>query len=76
MGGKNFRVGILFEYIIRLLAPLPLMLLVANFANTKSCKKAKKWLKPWHMDTHLRILSESYPMNTGMTRQGLEGFPK
>ena len=27
-----------------------------------------KWLKPCHMGTHQRVLSESYPMNTNMTR--------
>ena len=26
-----------------------------------------KWLKPWLMGTHLKVLSESYPMNTNMT---------
>ena len=30
-------------------------------------KKLKKRLKPWHLGTHLRVLSESYPMNTNMT---------
>ena len=24
------------------------------------------FLKPWHMGTHLRVLSESYPMNFNM----------
>ena len=24
-------------------------------------------MKPWHMGTHLRVLGESYPMNTIMT---------
>ena len=43
------------------------MLLVANLANTKWCRKPKKWLKPWHMGTHLRVLGE---------RQGLDGFQK
>ena len=38
---------------------LTIMLLVANLANTNSCKKSEKWLKPWHMGTHLRVLSES-----------------
>ena len=33
-----------------------------------------KWLKPWHMGTHQRVLSESYPMNTNMI--GLSCFPK
>ena len=45
---------------------LTLMLLVANLANTKWSKKPEKWLKPWHMGTHLRVLSESYPTNTNM----------
>ena len=43
------------------------MLPVANLANTKLCKKPAKLLKPWHTGTHLRVLSESYPMNTNMT---------
>ena len=43
------------------------MLLVANLANTKRCKITEKLLKPWQMGTHLRVLSESYPMNTNMT---------
>ena len=46
---------------------LTLMLVVANFANTIWCKKPKDWLKPWHMGTYLRVLRESYPMNTNMT---------
>ena len=50
---------------------LTLMLLVPNLANTKWCKNLKKWLKPWHMGTHL---SKSYPMNTNMT--GCRWFPK
>ena len=24
-------------------------------------------LNPWHMGTHLRVLGETYPMNTNMT---------
>ena len=43
------------------------MLLVAILTNTKRCKKTENWLKAWHMGTHLRVLSESYPMNTNMT---------
>ena len=43
------------------------MLLVANLANTKLCKKPGKWLKPWHIGTHLRVLSEIYPINTNRT---------
>ena len=53
---------------------LNLMLVVANFANSKWCKKPEKWLKPWHMRTHLRVLSESYQMNTNMT--GFKCFSK
>ena len=37
-------------------------------------KKLKKWLKPCHMVTHLRVLSESYPIYTNMT--GLGWFKK
>ena len=46
---------------------LTLMLLVQNLTNAK-------WLKPWRMDTHLRVLSVSYPMNTNMT--GFTWFSK
>ena len=46
------------------------MLLVAYLANTKWRKKTEKWLKPWHMGTHLRVLFKSYPMNTNMTGFG------
>ena len=31
-------------------------------------KNLEKRMKPWHMGTHLRVLTESYPMNTNMTR--------
>ena len=34
--------------------------------------KTVKRLKPWHMGTHLRVLNESYPMNTNMI--GLRWF--
>ena len=50
-----------------------LMLLVDHLTNTKWCKKPEKWLKPWYMGTHLRVLSESYLMNTN-NWQGLDGF--
>ena len=29
-------------------------------------KTLKEWLKPWRMGTQLRVLSESYPMNSNM----------
>ena len=51
-----------------------LKLLVTNSANSKWCKKTEKWLKPLHMGTHLKVLSESYPMNTNMT--GFRRFSK
>ena len=38
-----------------------------QLANTKWCKNPGKWPKPWHVGTHLRVLSESYPMNTNLT---------
>ena len=44
------------------------MLLVANIANTKWCKKPANWLKPWHVGTHLRVLSETYLMNTNRVK--------
>ena len=51
------------------------MLLLANFVNTKWCRKPEKLLKPWKMGTHLRVLlDKSFPMNTNMTGQGLNGF--
>ena len=39
------------------------MLLVATFTIQNDTKKAEKWHKPWHMGTHLRVLSESYISN-------------
>ena len=50
------------------------MLLVANLANTKWCRKPEKWLKPWHMGTHLRVLmiSESFPMNSTANQKAEE----
>ena len=49
---------------------LSLMLMAANFANRKLYKKPETLLEPLHMGslgTHLRVLGESYPMNTNMT---------
>ena len=43
------------------------MLLLANLVNRKCCKNAEKYLKPRNMGTHLRVLSESFPMNSNMT---------
>ena len=45
---------------------------MANFGQEEMMQKTlkKKRLKHWHMGTHLRVLSESNPMNTNMT-----GFP-
>ena len=33
----------------------------------QKAKKLKKWMKPWHMGTHLKVLSNSYPINTKLT---------
>ena len=33
----------------------------------KMMQNTKKILKPWHIGTYLRVLNESYPMNTTMT---------
>ena len=44
-----------------------LLLVVANFANTKIMQKTYFLLKPWHVGTYLRVLSKSYlQMNTNM----------
>ena len=53
---------------------LTLMPLLASLANTKWYKKHGKWLKLWHMGTHMRELSESFPMNTNVT--GFRWFSK
>ena len=37
-------------------------------------QKPEKRLNPWHMGTHMRMLSESYLMTTNMTR--FDGFQK
>ena len=44
------------------------ILLVANLSNAKWYIKCKKSLKPWHMGTHLTVLSEIFLMNTNMNR--------
>ena len=31
-------------------------------------KKPEKWLKPWHIGSCMRVLSESFQMDTNMTR--------
>ena len=49
--------------------------LLANFANAKWCKNPENWLKPWHMGTILRELSESY-LKWKSTRQGLDCYQK
>ena len=53
---------------------LTLMLLVANFAISKLRKNPRELRKPWHMGTHLRVLSKSFPMSTNMT--GFRRFSK
>ena len=40
----------------------------------KNYAKPEKLLKLWHIGTRLRVVSESYPMNTTMS--GLDGFQK
>ena len=60
---SSWTVALLFSCICKLL-----MLVVANLANTKWCKKPEKWLKPWQMGTHRRAI-QWIP-----TWQGLEEF--
>ena len=67
-------INLIAVYVIELLT---IMLLVANLTDTKwkmMQNKTWKWLKPWHMGTHLRVLSMSYPMNSGMI--GIRWFSK
>ena len=49
---------------------LTLMLLVDTLANTKFCKNPENKLKPGQIGTHMRVLSESFSMNTNMTGFG------
>ena len=46
--------------------PLVVMLNVLSLSPLPRFKCGNDW-KPWHMGTHLRVHSESYPMNTNMT---------
>ena len=64
---KNICVLVLWTKVALAMVGWNLMPLVANLANAKWCKKTWSWLKPWHMGTHLRVLSQSYPMNTNTT---------
>ena len=53
------------------LSSLTLMLLLLDkFAKTRWCENFKKWLKPWHIGTHLKVLSKSYWINTNMAGFG------
>ena len=56
-----------------LILKLNIMLLVACLANQNDTKNLR-YDKPWHMGTHLRVLGESFPMNTNMT--GFRWFSK
>ena len=53
------------------LSSLTLMLLWLLWSKQNTVKKVEKLLNPWHMGTHLRVLSESYPMTTIMTARVL-----
>ena len=45
-----------------------------QFGQYKMMQKPRKWQKPCHMGTHLRVLIKSYPMNTKMI--GFRWFSK
>ena len=53
---------------------LTLLLLVANFVNTKWRKKAEKWPTPWHMVLIWEYLARAFKWIP--TWQGLDGFQK
>ena len=46
---------------------LTLIMVVASLANTIWCKNAENIWKPGTPDTHMRVIIESYPMNTNTT---------
>ena len=71
---KNICILMLLTKLGSALKGLTLKLLVANLANAKRGKRPENLLKPWHMGTHLRELSESYLMNINMT--GFQWFSK
>ena len=55
--------------ISKIVRPLLAALSVNGFTHilpvaTNWWKKPENWLKLWHMVTHLRVLSDSYPVNT------------
>ena len=50
------------------------IMLVTNLTNAKIFKKPEKWWNPWCLGTHLRVLRDSYPMNTKLT--GFRWFSK
>ena len=47
----------------QILTVLTLMILVENLVKTKRCINPQKWLKPWHIGTHLRVLRERESSN-------------
>ena len=67
IGLESSRIVKTFGCHILTLSMLTLILLLANLVFAKRCKKPKKILQPWHMGTHLRVLTESYLMSTNMT---------
>ena len=73
----SFSVGKILEieWRVERISLLTLILLVANQYKINTIQKTpEKSLKPWHMGTHLRVLKESYLMNTNMT--GFRWFSK
>ena len=63
-----------FKGIFLGVSALTLMLLVAMLADTKCCKNPEKSQKPWHIGTHMKGLSERFPMSTNM--KGFRWFSK
>ena len=55
---QKWDIQFLSEIIKKQYFNLTFMQLVANCANSKGYKRTEKWLKPWHMGTHLRELRE------------------
>ena len=65
---------ILYNDNLNLQRELLLLLLSVNpygsggyYGCYKMMQKTEKWMKSWHMGTHLRVLNKCYPRTTNMT---------
>ena len=71
---KTHQPGVMYIHSEQRIKGLTLMLLVANLPIQNDAKSMKNSPKPWHMGTHLKVLTESFLMSTNMT--GFRCFSK